>query len=333
MKTYDVYGVGNALVDTEYEVHDWFLEEAGLPKGMMTLIEAEDRQRLVHLLEEEHEHEVINLAGGGSAANTIVAVAQLGGKTFYSCKVADDKHGDFFMNDLREAGVATNLVDGRESGVTGECISMVTPDAERTMTTHLGITQELSAKELVPDVLKNSRYLYIEGYLVSSPTGFEAALEAQKIAKSNDVIVSLTLSDPAMVQNFKSAFDQLVNNGVDLLFCNEDEAKLWTGKDSRDEAVKALRQACPQFAVTCGKEGALVCDGKEVAMVEGVAAKAVDTTGAGDMFAGAFLYALCNGKSFREAAALANKSAALLVTNFGARLTQDVVNSELAKAV
>lgn len=330
MKKYDVYGVGNALVDTEYEVHEKFLADAELPKGMMTLIEADDRKRLIHLLEEEHEHEVIKLAGGGSAANTIVAIAQFGGKTFYSCKVANDDKGDFFMHDLKDAGVATNLDNGRESGVTGECISMVTPDAERTMTTYLGITRELSPNELVPDAIKDSRYLYIEGYLVSSPSGLEAAIEAQKIALDSGVSVSLTLSDPAMVSNFKTAFDELVANGVELLFCNEEEASLWTGKESRDDVVSAMRQACPKFAITCGKEGALVCDGNDVTMVEGVPAKAVDTTGAGDMFAGAFLYAICNGASFPEAAALANKSAALLVTNFGARLTPEDVRAKLA---
>ncbi|MBD3647389.1 MAG: adenosine kinase [Pseudomonadales bacterium] len=330
MEKYDVYGVGNALVDTEYEVHDKFLADADLPKGMMTLIEAEERKKLIWLLEEEPEHEVIKLAGGGSAANTIVAIAQFGGRTFYSCKVASDEKGDFFMHDLKDAGVSTNLDNGREPGVTGECISMVTPDAERTMTTCLGITQDLSPNELVPDALKNSTYLYIEGYLVSSPSGFQAALEAQKIALDNGVSVSLTLSDPAMVDNFKTAFDELIGNGVDLLFCNEEEARLWTGKESRDEVVETMRKACPKFAITCGKEGALVCDGNEVTMVEGVPAKAVDTTGAGDMFAGAFLYAICNGSTFPEAAALANRSAALLVTNFGARLTPEDVRTKLA---
>lgn len=330
MAKYDVYGVGNALVDTEYEVHEQFLEDAKLPKGMMTLIDAEEREKLLHLLEEEHEHEVIKLAGGGSAANTIVAIAQFGGKAFYSCKVANDDRGDFFMHDLTKAGVETNLVDGREPGVTGECISMVTADAERTMSTHLGITQDLSPNELVPDAIKNSRYLYIEGYLVSSPSAYKAALEAQRIAKESGVTVSLTLSDPAMVSNFKDAFDELVSNGVDLLFCNEDEAKLWTGQDDRDGAVAAMREACPQFVITCGKEGALVCDGNDITMVAGVPAKAVDTTGAGDMFAGAFLYAICNGHSFTEAAALANRSSALLVTNFGARLPDEEVREKLA---
>jgi len=329
MKKYDVYGIGNALVDTEYEVDDDFIAATKWQKGIMTLIEADERKELIHLLEEKHEHQVVKLAGGGSAANTIVIVAQLGGSSFYSCKVANDRTGDFFMKDLRDAGVDTNLNDDREPGVTGECISMVTPDAERTMTTHLGITQNLSVKELDEDALGNSTYLYIEGYLVSSPSGFEAALKAQSIARQAGVMVTLTLSDPAMVENFKEAFDKLVSRGVDILFCNEDEAKLWTGAETRDEAIKIMRQACPKFAITCGKEGAIVSDGAEISMVPGVQTIPVDTTGAGDIFAGSFLFALSRGESFQQAARLANSAASLLISNYGARLDADVVDKNL----
>ncbi|MDZ7684086.1 MAG: adenosine kinase [Gammaproteobacteria bacterium] len=157
----------------------------------------------------------------------MVAISQLGGKTFYSCKVAADETGDFFMNDLKEAGVITNLDDGRIDGITGKCISMVTPDAERTMASHLGITQDLSVDELNSEALSNSKILYIEGYLVTSPTGFAAAKAAQDIARSSGALVFLTLSDPSMVENFKASFDEMASKGVDLIFCNEDEAMLW----------------------------------------------------------------------------------------------------------
>lgn len=329
MKTYDVYGIGNALVDTEYEVDDHFLEVAKLPKGMMTLIDASDRQRLIRLLEEEHEHEVIKQAGGGSAANTMVAISQFGGKVFYSCKVANDETGDFFMSDLKEAGVTTNLDNGRTAGITGKCISMVTPDAERTMTTHLGITEDLSIRELDESALADSSYLYIEGYLVSSTTGFEAAKRAQEVARGAGAIISLTLSDPAMVDNFKSNFDELASRGVDLIFCNEEEAFLWTGTDNRDDAMEGLRSLCPYVAMTCGKEGAMVHDGKQTQLVPGVPATAVDTTGAGDIFAGAFLYCINNGKNYEEAAAFANRAASTLVSSYGARLTMDVINEKI----
>ena len=320
MTNYDVYGVGNALVDSEYEVDDGFLNIAKLQKGVMTLIEADDREQLIHLLENEHEHRVVKQAGGGSAANTMVAVAQFGGKAFYSCKVASDETGDFFMHDLKAAGVTTNLDQGRETGITGKCISMVTPDAERTMCTHLGITANLGVKELNPDALRQSKYLYIEGYLVTSPTAMQAAKDAQAIARAAGVKVSLTLSDPAMVEFFKQGFDDLAEGGVDLVFCNEDEACLWTASRSREEAMDRLKTICPQVVMTCGKDGAMIFDGDATTLVPGFAAKALDTTGAGDMFAGAFLYGINHGMSHVQAASMANKAASLLVANFGARM-------------
>ena len=332
MKKYDVYGIGNALVDTEYEVDDEFIATTRWQKGIMTLIEANEREELIHLLEQEHEHQVIKLAGGGSAANTIVIVAQLGGAAFYSCKVANDKTGDFFVKDLASAGVDTNLTQDREPGVTGECISMVTPDAQRTMVTHLGITQNFSVKELIPGSLENSTFLYIEGYLVSSPSAFEAVLKAQSIARAAGVSVSLTLSDPVMVENFKDKFGKVVSLGVDMLFCNEDEAKLWTGAKTRKDAISTIKNAFPKFAITCGKDGAIVCDGKEPSLIPGVSTTLLDTTGAGDIFAGSFLFALCRGQSFQEAAALANQSASLLISNFGARLPVDIVEAHLKQS-
>ena len=322
MKKYDIYGIGNALVDTEYEVDDAFISKAGVGKGLMTLIDSDERKRLLNLLEVEHEHRAIKQAGGGSAANTMVAAAQLGANSFYSCKVASDETGDFFMSDLKIAGVDTNLDAGREEGITGKCISMVTPDAERTMTTNLGISETLSPNELNREALRNSTYLYIEGYLVTSPTAFEAVKETINIAKEAGVQVSLTLSDPAMVENFKASFDALAELGIDLIFCNEDEARLWTAASNRGEAMARLKTVCGKVVMTCGKEGALVYDGNEETMSVGVPTKAVDTTGAGDIFAGSFLFGLTHGMSFPACADLANEAASLLVSSFGARADQ-----------
>ena len=322
MKKYDIYGIGNALVDTEYEVDDAFISKAGIGKGLMTLIDSDERKRLLNLLEVEHEHRAIKQAGGGSAANTMVAAAQLGANSFYSCKVASDETGDFFMSDLKIAGVDTNLDARREEGITGKCISMVTPDAERTMTTHLGITETLSPNELNREALRNSTYLYIEGYLVTSPTAFEAVKETIDIAKEAGVQVSLTLSDPAMVENFKASFDALAELGIDLIFCNEDEARLWTAASNRGEAMARLKTVCGKVVMTCGKEGALVFDGNEETMSVGVPTKAIDTTGAGDIFAGTFLFGLTHGMSFPACADLANRAASLLVSSFGARADQ-----------
>ncbi len=331
MKHYDVYGIGNALVDTEYEVDDAFISLTGLQKGIMTLIQADERQKLIHLLEEEHSHEVIHQSGGGSAANSMVAVVQFGASSFYSCKVASDATGDFFMRDLDSIGVDTNLGAGRQTGFTGQCISMITPDAERTMTTHLGISEQLSVDELDEDAIRNSKFLYIEGYLVTSPSAFKAVLKAQEIARKAGVTVSLTLSDPVIVENFKNAFDQLAEVGVDLIFCNEEEAMIWTGSKAPDEAFSKLQTICKQVAMTRGKDGASVFDGTTMTTVPGTPADAVDTTGAGDIFAGVFLASITNGQSFESAAGIANKAASRLVSNFGARLNDDAAK-ELKQA-
>jgi sugar/nucleoside kinase (ribokinase family) len=199
---------------------------------------------------------------------------------------------------------------------------MVTPDAERTMTTNLGISETLSPNELNREALRNSTYLYIEGYLVTSPTAFEAVKETIDIAKEAGVQVSLTLSDPAMVENFKASFDALAELGIDLIFCNEDEARLWTAASNRGEAMARLKTVCGKVVMTCGKEGALVFDGSEETMSVGIPTKAVDTTGAGDIFAGTFLFGLTHGMSFPACADLANRAASLLVSSFGARADQ-----------
>lgn len=330
---FDVYGIGNALVDTEYEVTDDLLNDASLPKGQMTLIDRHEREQLITLLEREHNHRVVKQAGGGSAANTLVAVAQFGGRGFYSCKVAADAIGDFFLHDLTTAGVQTNLDQTSRStdDVSGQCVSMITPDAERTMTTHLGISETLSPSELDRDALAKSTYLYIEGYLVTSPTAMEAVREAQQIITNAGGKVSVTLSDMSMVENFGDTFTSLVDAGVDLIFCNEDEAMGWTGASTRADALTQLRALCPQVVMTCGPDGALVHDGNHERFVPGVPTKAVDTTGAGDAFAGAFLYGITAGLNFEGAATLANRAASTLVSSFGARLEQAQVDSLLAR--
>lgn len=327
MTNFDVYGIGNALVDAEYEVSDAFLAEAEVEKGVMTLIDGDRRHNLLHLLEEKHEHEVAQQCGGGSAANTMVAIAQLGGKSFYSCKVAADPTGDFFMGDLAAIGVKTNLDHGREPGDTGHCISMVTPDAERSMTTHLGISEQLSVAELDEDALKHSTYLYIEGYLVTSPSAFAAARRAQDLAHEHGVKVSLTLSDPAIVEHFKAAFDEFAEHGVDLIFCNEDEAKIWTASQTSEEAFSKLKLVCKNAVMTMGGAGAMTWDGKTSVQAAGVPTKPVDTTGAGDIFAGTFLHEICEGRSYGEAAETANRVASKLVSQFGARLSLEEIKA------
>lgn len=316
-KKYHVYGIGNALVDMEFEVHDEFFSKNAIDKGVMTLVdEARQHQLISHLDAFEGKK-----ACGGSAANTIIAVSYFGGKAFYSCKVAKDDLGDFYIRDLQAAGVDSNLANGsRKDGITGKCLVMVTPDAERTMNTFLGITETFSVDELHLDALRNSEYLYIEGYLVTSGTGRHAAIEARKLAEASGVKTALTFSDPAMVKFFRDGLAEMIGNRVNLLFCNEHEAKTWAGSDSLDDAITALKKVADTFAITLGGKGALVFDGKHMIDIGPHPIKAVDSNGAGDMFAGAFLYGITHGHSFYEAGNIASLAAARVVSQFGPRL-------------
>jgi len=326
---YHVYGIGNALVDKEFEVSDEFLAEMKIEKGMMTLIEKEEQEQLLAQLKEKFG--LKKRAGGGSAANSIVAISQFGGKTFYACKVADDETGDFYMKDLEEAGVTTKLDQIKGDGVTGKCMVMVTDDAERTMNTYLGITSDFSEDDLHLDELKDSEYLYIEGYLVTSDVSRGAAIKARKIASENNVKTAFTFSDPAMVSFFKDGVNEIIGDGVDVLFCNEEEASIFTGKENLDEAISELSKVADKIIVTLGSKGAKVVTGDKEVDVAVSAVTAVDTNGAGDMFAGAFMYGLTQGMSDRDAGMLASESAARIVATFGARLPKDTQQDLLTK--
>jgi len=316
MKKYHVYGVGNALVDMEFEVEDHFFESNAIDKGVMTLVdEGRQHELLGHLDAFEGKK-----ASGGSAANTIIATSYFGGKSFYSCKVASDDLGDFYVNDLQLAGVDSNVGEGRKEGVTGKCLVMITPDAERTMNTFLGITENFSVDELNIAAIKDSEYLYIEGYLVSSDTGRHAAIEARKVAEENGVKTALTFSDPAMVQFFKDGLQEMIGKKVDLLFCNEAEALSWADTDNLETAIESLKQIASHFAITLGADGAMLFDGKNIIEISPHEVKAIDSNGAGDMFAGAFLYGITHGHSFYEAGNIASLAAARVVSQFGPRL-------------
>jgi sugar/nucleoside kinase (ribokinase family) len=316
-KKYDVYAIGNALVDMEFEVNDSFFKDHKIDKGLMTLVD-EDRQN--YLLK------ALGMGAkkrqcGGSAANTIIAVSQFGAKGFYSCKVASDDTGDFYLNDLVEAGVDTNLKSQkRESGTTGKCLVLITPDAERTMNTYLGITGSLSKSEVDGEAIKNSSYLYMEGYLVASPTGKEAAIHARDIAKASGAKTALTFSDVNMVKFFKDGLVEMIGLGLDLVFCNESEALAFVGTESLMEAREALKKVARNFVITLGENGAMIWDGTTFIDIEPYKVKAIDSNGAGDMYAGAFLYAVSQGHTLASAGKLASMAASQVVSQFGPRL-------------
>lgn len=320
MPKFHVYGVGNALVDLEYEIPEALLGELNIDKGLMTLIEEDRHHELLGKLAAIESRP----CGGGSAANTIVAAAQLGSSAFYSCKVADDDTGRYFLDDLAANGVQTNLkADQLDAGHTGKCIVLVTPDAQRSMNTYLGITQKISVAELDEAALQASEYVYIEGYLVPEVNARAAAVKACQLAKAQGIKTSLTLSDANMVNFFKDGLLEIIGDGVDMIFSNEDEAKLMFGTDDINDCVTGMKALTKTFAITQGAQGALVFDGDKLHDIPAKKVTALDTNGAGDIYAGAFLYGLSHGMPFAHAGELAGYAATTLIQQMGARLTRE----------
>ena len=308
MKKYDVTGIGNALVDIEFEVSDAFLDKFGIEKGLMTLVDEDRQGELMAAINTKTS----KLQCGGSAANSIIAVSQFGGKSYYCCKVANDELGKFFTDDLREAGVNHNLDPFQlEEGITGKCLVMVTADAERTMNTFLGITEKFSTSQLNEEAIKASKYLYIEGYLITSPNAKEAMMAAKKIAEENEVKVAITFSDPAMVKYFGEGFQE--------------------GKDNVADAAEDLKKIAKHFVITQGKNGALIFDGDTFIDIAPYPTVAVDSNGAGDMFAGAFMYGITNGHSYASSGKLASMASSKIVSQFGPRLTWEEAKAVLER--
>jgi len=324
--TYDVYGIGNAIVDIVTEVEYDFFTKHNVEKGVMTLV---DEKRQIELMK-AIDMKKSKITGGGSAGNTVVALSQLGGNAYYSFLVAKDDLGKFFIDDLAANGVSTDLTHNKcPDGHSGRCLVMTSPDAQRTMNTFLGVSSFLSPEHLNAQAIRQSEYLYLEGYLVASPKGLEAMKEAKKIAEQAKVNVSLTFSDASMTKYFSKQMEEIVGASVDLLFCNEEEAMIFTGTDTLDAARAQLKQVAKRFVVTRGANGALIFDGDTFINIEPYKVLAVDTNGAGDMFAGAFLYGITHGHSFAQAGKLASLASSRVVTQWGPRLAQQQTRSVL----
>ena len=328
-KKYDVYAIGNALVDMEYEVHDEFFKKHNIDKGLMTLVDEERQNYLLESLGTAPK----NQQCGGSAANTAIGCAQFGARTFYSCKVAKDPIGNFYFQDLQDNGVDSNLQhQDREDGITGKCLVLITPDAERTMNTFLGITSSMSKSQVDPEAIRNSQYMYMEGYLVASHTGREAAIHARRIAEASGVKTAITFSDVNMVKFFKEGLQEMIGEGVDLLFCNETEACAFANTEDLSVAQEFLKTIAKTFVITLAEKGAKIFDGKEYIQIEPFPITAIDTNGAGDMYAGAFLFAITHNYDYRTAGKLASRASSQIVSQFGPRL-KTVVAQEIKKNI
>ena len=324
MKKYNVFGIGNALVDCVYMVDDKFLDDNNIEKGLMTLVDEKKQKSIIEKI--KNFDSVIQ--SGGSVTNSVYTLSQLGGSGYVSVLVAEDEFGKIYLSDLKNSNVSTGGAKFTTGdGMTGTCLVLTTPDAERTMNTCLSISSNFSIKNINLVDLKSSEYLYIEGYLVTSDVAMEAVRQSIEFSSKNDVKIALTFSDLAMVKYFKDNFKSILNNKVDLLFCNEDEAKTFSGYDTLEDSIKYLGKLSSTLVVTLGKNGSLIYHNGEKIIIDPYPTKAVDTVGAGDTFAGAFLYGITNGLSLKKSGELASLLSSKVVSKIGPRLEKDDILS------
>ena len=321
--SYDIYGVGNALVDIQARVGDDVIGKLGFDKGVMTLVDEAVQLQVLGQL----DHGNVTRCAGGSAANTVMGVADFGGKAAYAAKVGDDALGEFCLADMQQAGVKIEVSPA--AGQTGTCVVLITPDAQRTMLTHLGVSSSLGPEDISEAEIAKAKYVYVEGYLFTGESTKAAALRAIELAKANHVKVAFTVSDPFLIQHFREQFWSLIEGPVDLLFCNYEEARALTGKEDAIDCAQEIHQYAENVALTLGKEGSLIMHGGDAIPVEGVAIDALDTTGAGDMYAAGLLYGITNGLTWHQAGHLASHAAARIVSQLGARLQNPFTQAEI----
>jgi sugar/nucleoside kinase (ribokinase family) len=315
MRTFELCGLGNALVDILLELDDAAFAALGFERATMRLVEQAEQSTLLAKFRDRDPR----LVSGGSVANSIIAFSQLGGRGAFIGCVGDDRYGLFYKTEFDELDIdiGNPVIVGEP---TGTCLSIITPDAERTMRTCLAVSSHLSAKHVDAERIKNSEWLFVEGYVLANPdTGQGAVREAIRVAKAHGTKVALTCSEAFIVEVFGDAFRDALKQ-TDLLFCNASEAKAVTGASDAESAFAKLQSIVPAAVVTDAGNGAFVRYGYTEAHVPAFPCKPHDLTGAGDMLAGSFLYGITHGVEPAKAARAANYLAMKVITQIGARL-------------
>jgi sugar/nucleoside kinase (ribokinase family) len=323
--TLDVVGLGNALVDVLSHEADSFLDEHGLVRGAMDLIDTERAELLYGSMGPATE------ISGGSAANTMVGVASLGGTSAFVGRVRDDTLGKVFAHDVRAAGVEFVTAPATSGQPTGRCLIVVTPDAERTLNTYLGAAAEFGPEDVDADVVAGAQITYLEGYLWDQPRAKEAFRHAARLAHDAGRRVALTLSDGFCVDRHRADFVELIEREVDILFANEGEICSLYEVDEFDAALQRVNHHCEIAALTRSAKGSLIVRGEEVHLIDAqpVPNGVVDTTGAGDQYAAGFLYGFTHGHDLGTCGRLGAIAAAEVISHLGAR--PEVSLAELAR--
>jgi len=317
MKPFQLCGLGNALVDIFVEVSDAEFASLGYERGGMQLVDLPEQTALLHKYQ-KHEPKLVS---GGSVANSIIAFSQLGGRGAFIGCVGDDRYGLFYVSEFEELGIEIgNPIIVNES--TGTSVCIITPDAERTMRTCLAVSSHLAARHVDEQRIANSEWLFIEGYVFANPeTGQTAIREAIRVAQKHGTKIAITCSDAFVVNVFGDALHDALEH-AELFFCNESEACAATGAGTAEEAFQKLKDKVPSAVVTNGPHGAFVRHGGVEAHVPAFPCQPKDLTGAGDMFAGSFLYGIIHGVPPDQAGRAASFLAQKVITQVGARLHQ-----------
>ena len=320
MKSFQIVGIGNAMVDVLSRAEDVFLTEAGIEKGVMQLI---DMDRAVDLYGRIGPAKEIS---GGSAANTIAGIAHLGGRTAYVGKVKDDQLGAIFAHDLRAIGASyeTTLAPKDSDAETGRCIVVVTPDGERSMSTYLGWSEHLGPDDIDPDLMADAEWIYLEGYRFDGPASHAAFAKAINACKGAGGRVSVTLSDPFCVERHRDAFRVMIREDVDLLFCNRAELMSMYQTGDFDSALAAAANDVAIVACTDSENGAHILSGGQRWHAPAIPTDIVDATGAGDLFAGAFLWGLAEGQDLETCGRMGCVAASEVISHIGARPEADL---------
>jgi fructokinase len=313
-KSLDVVGIGNAIVDVLVQADDSFLDDHGLTKGTMALIDEAQAERLYGAVGPGLE------TSGGSAANTLAGIAQLGGRAGFIGRVRDDQLGAIFSHDIRSVGARFDTPAATTGPSTARCLILVTPDAQRTMCTYLGASVQLDPDDLDLELVRQAQVLYLEGYLWDSPEAQRAFVSAAEAARESGGEVALSLSDAFCVDRHRDSFRELVDGHVDILFANEMEITSLYKADSFEQAAAEVRGRCRIAALTRSEKGSLVLAEEESISIEPFRlGDLVDTTGAGDLYAAGFLHAYTRGQDLERCGRLGSLCAGQVVTQLGPR--------------
>jgi len=318
MKKYDVIGIGSPLLDFTVEVDDSILAEMNLKKGEMHLIDENKSKEILKKLEDYE----IKITPGGSAANTLAGVRLLGGNAAFLGKIGKDENGNIYEQKTNEQKVNSRL-SKHESISTGNTITFITPDSERTFTTHLGASLYFRKEDISEEDIKNSKILHIEGYQLEDPELKETAIHAMKIAKENNVKISIDLADPALIRRNLESLKKIIQDFADIVFANEAEAEVFTGKKEED-ALNELYNVCEIAIVKLGEKGSLIKADEKIYKIPINKVNVINTNGAGDAYAAGILHAIANNLEIEKAGKIAAYISSQVVASAGARLDKNI---------